>query len=136
MIDKALEISADYPILGIGPNNFKYYDSKMNTYWEYERLTNMPLDYYNKRSAHNSYVQLIAETGYIGLLLFLVIILFPVYYLFRIILTKDISISHLPLVATFGIALHFYAISALTGALPWVVLGIAWSIIGTIKNKI
>lgn len=136
MIDKAFEISADYPLFGIGPNNFKYFDSKMNTYWQYDRLTNMSLDYYNKRSAHNSYVQLIAETGFTGFLLFLVIILTPLYYLFRSILTKNISISQLPLIASLGMALHFYAISALTGALPWVVLGISWSIIGTIKNKI
>jgi O-antigen ligase len=136
MIDKAFEISADYPLFGIGPNNFKYFDSKMKTYWQYDRLTNMSLDYYNKRSAHNSYVQLIAETGFTGFLLFLVIILTPLYYLFRTILTKNISVSQLPLIATLGMALHFYAISALTGALPWVVLGISWSIIGTIKNKI
>ena len=96
----------------------------------------MSLDYYNKRSAHNSYVQLIAETGFTGFLLFLVIILTPLYYLFRTILTKNISVSQLPLIASLGMALHFYAISALTGALPWVVLGISWSIIGTLKNKI
>jgi len=139
MIDKAFEISDEYPLFGIGPNNFKYFDSKMTTYWQYERLTNMSVDYYNKRSAHNSYVQLIAETGYTGLILFLMIIIVPIYYLFKTILTKNISTAYLPLVAVLGMSLHFYAISALTGALPWVVLGISWAIIGAItgsnKNK-
>jgi hypothetical protein len=41
---------------------------------------------------------------------------------------------HLPLIALVGISIHFYAITAITGAIPWMVIGLATGVLN-LKNK-
>ena len=69
MVDKGLEIFKNYPVFGVGPNNFNNFDSKLSTLKEYDRLQGQDPDFFNSRSAHNSYVQLLSEMGIPGLLL-------------------------------------------------------------------
>lgn len=128
MVDKGLEIVMEYPIFGIGPNNFRYYDSELQSYSDYTRLTNLPLEYYNNRSAHNSYIQILSETGILGLMIICIIILQPIFYLFKNIILSRLHILLLPLVSLVGMSMHFYAISAVTGAIPWFVIGVSYSI--------
>lgn len=131
MVDKSLEIFSSYPILGIGPNNFRFYDAELKTYTQYIRLGNKDRDWYNNRSAHNSYIQILSELGLFGFLLMLIIILTPSLFLIKnLILAPKIIL--LPFVSLIGISIHFYAISALTGAVCWFIFGICWAIL---KNK-
>jgi O-antigen ligase len=135
MVDKGFEIITKYPFLGIGPNNFKYYDSELETYRHYTRLTNLSLSYYNKRSAHNSYIQIMSETGILGLCLMLIIMGIPILFFIKKIYKSTITDTYLPFISLLGMSMHFYAISALTGAIPWFIIGLSYVAILKIKQS-
>lgn len=127
MIDKAIEITREHPITGIGVGNFVSYDSKLPTLTSYVRLLGRSMDYYNSRSAHNSYLQVLSETGLLGIFFFAIILIRPILYFLRILLSSSLRWKHLPLISLVGISIHFFVISSLTGAISWLVLGLAWS---------
>lgn len=127
MIDKGKELIKQRPFLGVGPNGFIFYDAKLKSLEDYGRLQNHDEDYYNSRSSHNSYLQVLAEFGYIGFISFILLLFIPlVHFLVRFIRGK-ISFTDLPLISLLGLAIHFYAISAITGAISWFVIGLSWS---------
>lgn len=127
MIDKSIEIFEEFPLLGIGATNFSKFDSELETFDDdkYYRLSNHDRDWYNNRSAHNTYVQVLSEFGIIGLTIFIILLLIPLLFLVRLLFNNNFKIYHLPLISLLGMSIHFYAISAITGAVPWMVLGLA-----------
>jgi O-antigen ligase len=127
MIDKSLEIFEEFPLLGIGATNFSKFDSELGTFDEdqYSRLGNHDRDWYNNRSAHNTYVQILSEFGAIGLAIFLILLLIPLTHLIKLLFNNEFKIHHLPLISLMGMSIHFYAISTITGAVPWMILGLA-----------
>lgn len=127
MIDKSLEIFDEFPLLGIGATNFSKFDSELGTFDEdqYSRLGNHDRDWYNNRSAHNTYVQILSEFGAIGLAIFLILLLIPLTHLIKLLFNNEFKIHHLPLISLMGMSIHFYAISTITGAVPWMILGLA-----------
>ena len=135
MVDKGKEIFIEYPIFGVGPNNFNYFDSKLLTLKDYDRLQGQDAEFFNSRSAHNSYIQLLSEMGLPGLLLMISMLIIPVIFFFNKFIFGKINIDYLPLVSLLGISIHFYAIAALTGAIAWMVIGLSWSILHFNKNK-
>jgi O-antigen ligase len=135
MVDKGIEISKEYPFFGVGLNNFTYFDANLETISTYDRLMSETDTYYNSKSAHNSYVQTLAEFGFIGLIALLLILFLPIKKLFISLVTAKISLRYLPLVSVLGISLHFYAISSLTGAVPWLVIGLAYSSLNAISRS-
>ena len=135
MVDKGLEIFHEYPVFGIGPNNFNNFDSKLSTLKDYDRLKGQDADFFNSRSAHNSYVQLLSELGFPGLLLMVSMLFIPVIFFFKKFFLGKINIDYLPLVSLLGISIHFYAIAALTGAIAWMVIGLSWGVLHFNKNK-
>lgn len=135
MIDKSQEIFSDYPVFGIGPNNFRFYESDLRSLNKYERLGNHDKNFYNTRSSHNSYVQILSETGLVGFIVLVLILGVPLFILLRTLLKSELKKLHLPLIAILGMSMHFYAITALTGAIPWLVIGIAWTYFQPVKNS-
>ena len=135
LVDKGKEIIKDYPVFGIGFGHFKYYDASITSFYSYSRLHKYNLDYFNSRSAHNSYIMVLAETGFLGFSFFILMIAIPVIFFFRAILYEKITLYHLPLISVVGIAIHFYVIVAITGALAWMVLGVAYGAMLMAKRK-
>ncbi|MEO6233216.1 MAG: O-antigen ligase family protein [Ferruginibacter sp.] len=135
MVDKGLEIFKEYPVSGVGPDNFDQYDSKLGTFNQYDRLSGQSVEYYNTRSAHNSYIQLLAEMGLPGFLVLIALLFTPLLFFFRNFFKNRIDIEFLPLVSLVGISIHFYAIAALTGAITWMVIGISWGILNNRKRS-
>lgn len=133
MIDKGKEIAIEYPFFGIGINNFIYYDASLESVTSYERIVNETDDYLNSRSAHNSYIQTLAEFGFIGLIVLLLILFLPIKKLLTSIFFGKLDLNYLPMVSVLGISLHFYAISSLTGAVPWFVIGLAYSSLNKLR---
>jgi O-antigen ligase len=60
-LEMALEMAADHPIIGVGPSQFLRYYPKY-------RVDSVPRESYYP---HNTYVQVLAENGLVGLLIFL-----------------------------------------------------------------
>ncbi len=129
MVDKGLEIFKEFPVFGVGPNNFNNFDSKLSTLKDYDRLKGQDADFFNSRSAHNSYVQLLSEMGLPGLLLMMSMLFIPVIFFFKKFFLGKINIGYLPLVSLLGISIHFYAIAALTGAIAWMIIGLSWGVL-------
>lgn len=58
----AAELAVEKPLLGVGPGNFRFY---------YNALTDRPAGTHNLYVAHNAYLDVAAELGILGLILFL-----------------------------------------------------------------
>lgn len=128
MIKKAEEINKDFPWFGIGLNRFTSFNSQLPELRQrdFSRLRSSSIEFLNSRSAHNSYFQILAETGYIGLFVLLLILAIPtVIWVFRIFSSK-INDRFLFAIPFFAIIVHFYAISSLTGAVSWFVIGLTY----------
>ncbi len=135
MIDKGLEIFDEYPLRGIGAGNFTFIDSKISTLDQYERLGAEDVDYFNKRSPHNSYLQVLAELGIFGFGLFISLLIVPLTFFVRQLFTSKMKIEYLPMVSLFAISMHFYAIAALYGAIAWWVIGLSWAVLNNSKKN-
>jgi O-antigen ligase len=123
MIEKGMEIFSEFPVLGVGANNFKYFDGKLESLSGNIRLNYKSSEYYNRRSSHNSYIQILAEFGILGSFFFLILFIRPFFIFYR---KQHIdSANTLILISLVSMLLHFYSISAITGALPWFIIGLA-----------
>lgn len=126
MIEKGQEIIKDHTLIGIGINNFIYYQSELSSLYDNERLSYHNKEYMNSRSAHNSYVLILSEMGVLGFAIFIVLLLIPVIKLLKIIFLKNtIKLNHLPIIGLLGISMHFYAVASVYGGVTWFVIGMA-----------
>lgn len=124
-IEKGFEIVQKYPFLGLGVSNYINYDSPIAELTEgrFLRLQGSSADYYNRRSPHNSYVQVAAEMGLIGLACFLLLILYPLWILF---FRNEGNIWSIAVfLSLLGISMHFYTIASAYGTITWFFIGIA-----------
>lgn len=136
LIEKGFEIAKEYPVFGIGPDNFTSFDATLDAITQFDYFANIPKNYYNRRSSHNSYMMVLSEFGYTGLIILALIIVLPLFHLLKIFTFSQLELQHLPLLSLFGISIHFYVISSLTGTMPWMVFGLAWASTAiTPKNK-
>lgn len=78
----ALDMFMDNPLLGIGPDNFRYkylyyqgHFLKSNP--EFIKLAN------NAKHVHNEYLQILVETGIIGFSIYVIFLIISVYFLLR-----------------------------------------------------
>jgi O-antigen ligase len=141
-ITKGLEIFELYPIKGIGLNHFVYFDSDYSTINldDYEsngsiRLNESTLEDLNSRSAHNSYIQILAETGFIGLGLYLLFLLpilfFSLYYFSKF----ELSNSDLLLCGVILVSIHNWAISSYSSAITFALFGLGYGRLIELKRK-
>jgi hypothetical protein len=131
MVDKGKEIASNYPIFGIGPNNFNNYSADINSYNEIQRLSGRSKSFYNELSAHNSYVQIIAEFGIFGFGLFITFIFLVNLFFLRNLFSTTLSMNSVPLISFLGISIQFYVISSITGAISWFIISLAWMLYKT-----
>lgn len=129
MIEKSKAIVKDWPLFGIGLHHFARYDFSFSEQLagnsQFVRLSYQSDDFYNTRSAHNSYFQILAETGYAGLIVILLIVFVPVIRLL-IRLVKKPTVSLIFCAGLVGISIHYYVISSITGAIGWFTLGLTY----------
>ena len=128
MIDKTIEIFHEYPIFGIGANMFTKYYSELTTRGNYDRLDHKSDEYLNTRSSHGSYYQVLAEFGIVGLIFIILILITPILYVLKRFVNNKNGNEDLFLISLLGISLHFVTVSALTGTIPWVIIGVAWNL--------
>jgi O-antigen ligase len=128
MIDKTIEIFYEYPVLGIGAGMFTKYNSELTSRDNYDRLDNKSDEYLNTRSSHGSYYQVLAEFGIVGLIFIILILIRPILYVLKRLLNNKNGNEDFFLISLLGISLHFVAVSALTGTIPWVIIGVGWNL--------
>lgn len=131
MIDKGIEIITDYPFLGVGIGHYGRYSARLATLnsGEYSRLQGAGFDeeYYNRKSAHNSYINVLSEMGILGIIS-LFIILVPIFiFCMKRLIFLTIGIEDMALISLVGICIHFYSITSLPGTVTWLVIGLAAS---------
>ena len=80
-------------------------------------------------------MEIIVSFGIIGAISFLLILIRPIKILFIGIFKNKLNTEHISLIALVGILIHFYTITSVTGALPWMIIGASTGTSLFLKNK-
>lgn len=120
-VQKGLQIFDEHPVLGIGFSNFVQYKVVID---EKAVGGDRYLKGIENRSAHNSYIEILSETGAIGFFLWAFFLLGMLVNFWRnfefIIGTFEIYIF----ISLVGMLIYFYTISAHLGTSTWIMLGL------------
>lgn len=124
MIQKGLRLFEESPLLGVGVGRFAVSTVPLDIP---DVLDYANQDRFDNRSAHNSYVSLLGETGLIGIFPF--IILHLGLFIRGLPAAIGLSRSGNPWgIAIFcgyvGMSLHLWSLSGLTGTAPWYIYGL------------
>lgn len=132
--DKTLSIIKEYPLLGIGPDNFLLHFP--NT--DYLDLNNS--NFYNESISkpHNMYLQITAQTGIISLIAFLLIYLIYFISSLKIYIKADLSIYEVQIGLGIFVGTVGYMISGLVNDSTITVSPVYWVLLGTgvVINKL
>jgi len=123
-VEKGLDLFERYPILGVGWGHFRYKrgDIRLSQY----TYLNLPYDAYALgRSSHNSYIQVLAETGILGSICFILIQLSTIReFLKALVFERNTTIKYMIGASLIGVAIYFWVISAITGAVWYMMFGL------------
>lgn len=123
MINKGLAIYEQYPFTGIGLNNFTNFNARINRDFEGAKYV-VDKSEINKKSAHNSYVSILAEGG-LFLLIPLLLLLgsLILYFIFHINIMPEYK---KPVFwGIIGMSVHLYFISAIVNVFAWFLIALA-----------
>ena len=129
MLQKAALLFERSPVLGVGPGRFR---SESVTLDLPPALRHRTQDQYNRRSAHNSYASLLAETGMAGTLPFAVLLLVLTVRGARAVLQhcRRGELWAIPIYTGFiGMCVHLWTLSGLTGTAAWFVMGLVAALV-------
>jgi len=124
MVQKSKQLFLENPIFGVGPGRFtrSMVDLKLP-----KRLGYYTQPGINRRSAHNSWMQWLAETGLVGsipLFILVGILLGRGYKSVRFLVAKGHSWAVAPWAGMVGMGVHMWVVSGLIGTHAWVVFGL------------
>lgn len=125
MVEKGIELYKKHPLTGVGLNNFANVEVKIPGDFE-GALYVKNKDIFETKSAHNSYVGLLAEGGLFALIPFL-ILLFSCILNF-VFFSATMNKSYYPVfVGIIGMSVHLYFITAIVNVFAWmlIALGVA-----------
>jgi len=129
MLQKGLKLFEESPIIGVGASRFRKESVELELSGVFKLYSQSSFD---RKSAHNSYVGFLAESGLIGSLPLLVLILMLAFKGLKA------AISHarredlwaLSVMASFvGMSIHMWTISALAGTVTWFAYGLVAALI-------
>ncbi len=124
MAQKAARLFDGSPMFGVGPGRFRTTSVPLDVP---SALRHRTQDQYNRRSAHNAYAALLAETGLVGTLPFAVLALVLLAGGGRAAWrhSRRGELWAIPVYAGFvGMSLHLWSLSGLTGTAAWFVMGL------------
>lgn len=123
-VEKGIGLFKEYPITGVGWGHWRYVRGEI-AIWKYPYLNRNYDSYALIRSSHNSYIQVLAETGLIGFVPFVLIQVLVFWMSLRLVMVSQSIAIALPLSASLiGISIYFWTISAVTGAVWYFILGL------------
>ena len=73
--------------------------------------------------------------GIPGITFMLLMLILPLIFFFKQFFIGQFNLQYLPFVSLLGITMHFYAIAALTGAIAWLIIGMAWGILNNKRSQ-
>jgi O-antigen ligase len=131
----ALDMSADHPALGVGAGNFQVeepvYATRSITLLRPDLVVDTP------KVAHNTYLNVLAELGWVGLVFFLVLVVGPLAHAWRAVrgfersgLYESEMLARGIVVGTLGMLAAFVFISAQYEKQLWLLLGLAAALSG------
>lgn len=123
--EKSKQIMSHNPLFGIGPLNFQKYNININTSRMEdvdEGVLSAQMMRSDNRSSHNSYYQLLAENGVLGLIIIVITFLTILVKLYNRRDKSDVYVALL--VSAFGLFSNLYMVSIFWGTSTWVLLGI------------
>jgi len=129
MLQKGLKLFEESPLIGVGASRFRKESVELELSGVFKLYSQSSFD---RKSAHNSYVGFLAESGLIGSLPLLVLILMLAFKGLKA------AISHarredlwaLSVMASFvGMSIHMWTISALAGTVTWFAYGLVAALI-------
>lgn len=135
MVQKGWRLFLENPIVGVGPGRFTRSMAEVQLpsrlrYYSSERI--------NARSAHNSYIALLAETGLMGTLTYAVLMLALLWRSFkaawRLMLVRQpwgLAIA----AGLTGMSVHMWVISGLTGTITWMMYGLAAGMVAWVDRS-
>ena len=126
MVVKGKIIFSEHPFLGIGFSHFKYYWVDMDLISIY---LNKSLEFYNRLSSHNTYIQFLAGAGIFSLLLIVYLELIILKKGLRIIMDFKFNPGTFIFVSFLGMIIYFYVIAAGMGAITWFMFGYGLSLL-------
>ena len=142
-IAKGLEIFEIYPVKGVGLNHFMFYDTDYSTInlSDYDvngsiLFDEASLEELNQRSAHNSYITILAETGFIGIVLYLLFLTPIVFFSLKYFFGSNLTNLDLLLFAVICISIHNWAISSYSSAISFAIFGLGYGRMNVIKSKL
>lgn len=123
MIEKGLVIFSNYPLTGLGLNNFTAKEADIRGDFAGSQFV-INKDIFERTSSHNSYINILAEGG---LLLFVpfILLLIHIFYSF---FTRFLRLSEEELVMLFSMivmSIHLYFMNAIVNSLAWFNISIA-----------
>jgi O-antigen ligase len=133
-INKGLQIFREHTLLGIGIFNFPQYVIDIDvSNIETDRKSIRNID---NRSAHNSYLSLLAETGILGFSSIVLMFVFALIPFYKKLNQIGGSFEGCVFISTVGLLGYFYFISGFFGSSAWLIYGLILGASEKIKTSI
>ncbi|MDA7927773.1 O-antigen ligase family protein [Akkermansiaceae bacterium] len=131
-VEKGLGLFYEHPLSGVGYRHFTSVMGDVNIH-NYSRLKSRYEGYALSRSSHNSHIQVLSETGLMGFVPFLLINVLVFWEVTLLLMRRRSSLLSVFLgTSLIGVTAYFWTISAVTGAMWYVALGL---FVGSIGDK-
>ncbi|MFN8528526.1 MAG: O-antigen ligase family protein [Anaerolineae bacterium] len=124
MIQKALLMFQADPLFGAGLGQFKLTYAPLVLP---DELRYQTVEYFNRKSAHNSYMQLLGETGLTGTVPFLAMVVVAIIFGLRAaikLLRAGYQFAPFVYGAFIAMSIHLWSLAGLTGTATWVAYGL------------
>lgn len=138
MIQKGLKLFKESPLIGVGASRFRKESAELELSGVFKYHSQSKFD---RKSAHNSYVGFLAETGLVGSIPLGIFILMLGFQGFKagIRQARREELWALGVVTSFvGMSIHMWTISSLAGTVTWFAYGLVAALIlfdHSIQNK-
>lgn len=121
-VNKGKQIFKLHPVLGIGIFNFSRYDIDIdvsNIDTDRKMIRNI-----DNRSAHNSYVAILSETGFLGFSAIILMFASALWPFIRKLNLIGGTFEGCIFISTIGMLVYFYTISSFFGTSSWIMYGL------------
>ncbi len=135
MVQKGLRLFQSHQFLGIGPSHFRTVSIELDIP---SVLRYSSQGHFDEKSAHNSYILLLAETGLVGTIPFAILIVVLVFrgYKAAIFLSRQNELWAAAVFSGFiGMSIHLWALAGITNTSTWLMYGLVAAIIWLAKAK-